>query len=41
MTPGWQAPLFRILVRNTKHGCANFMPSMLEVEEFTQAYGGL
>lgn len=25
----------------TKHGCANFMPSMPEVEEFAQAYGGL
>jgi 5-dehydro-2-deoxygluconokinase len=25
----------------TKHGCANFMPSMPEVEEFAQAYEGL
>ncbi len=25
----------------TKHGCANFMPSMPEVEEFARAYGGL
>jgi 5-dehydro-2-deoxygluconokinase len=25
----------------TKHGCANFMPTMAEVEEFVTGYGGL
>lgn len=25
----------------TKHGCANFMPSLPELEEFVKAYGGL
>ena len=25
----------------TKHGCANFMPSLSEVEEFVEGYGGL
>jgi 5-dehydro-2-deoxygluconokinase len=25
----------------TKHGCANFMPTMPEVEKFVEAYGGL
>jgi 5-dehydro-2-deoxygluconokinase len=25
----------------TKHGCANFMPTMPEVEEFVKPYGGL
>jgi 5-dehydro-2-deoxygluconokinase len=25
----------------TQHGCANFMPTMAEVEEFVEAYGGL
>jgi 5-dehydro-2-deoxygluconokinase len=25
----------------TKHGCANFMPTMPEIEEFVRAYGGL
>jgi len=25
----------------TKHGCANFMPTMAEIESFTAAYGGL
>ncbi len=25
----------------TKHGCANFMPTMPEVEDFVKAYGGL
>ncbi len=25
----------------TEHGCANFMPTMAEVEAFAQAYGGL
>lgn len=25
----------------TKHGCANFMPTMPEIEEFVKSYGGL
>jgi 5-dehydro-2-deoxygluconokinase len=25
----------------TKHGCANFMPTLPEVEEFVEKYGGL
>jgi 5-dehydro-2-deoxygluconokinase len=25
----------------TKHGCANFMPTMPEVEKFVEGYGGL
>jgi 5-dehydro-2-deoxygluconokinase len=25
----------------TKHGCANFMPTMAEIEAFTASYGGL
>jgi 5-dehydro-2-deoxygluconokinase len=25
----------------TKHGCANFMPTLAEVEAFVQSYGGL
>jgi 5-dehydro-2-deoxygluconokinase len=25
----------------TKHGCANFMPTMAEIEEFVAGYGGL
>jgi len=25
----------------TKHGCANFMPTLAEVEEFVEGYGGL
>ena len=25
----------------TKHGCANFMPTLAEVEEFVKPYGGL
>ena len=25
----------------TKHGCANFMPTMAEIEAFVEEYGGL